>query len=88
MSFLTNLWAKVIARMGNIGRYFGVIAEEIEIALKEKDVAKMRAASAKAREKAMDVIALCDTVDEAIADNTLDLVEGSQIALKIEAIVD
>jgi hypothetical protein len=74
--------------MGSIGRYFGLIAEEIEIALKEKDVAKMRAASAKAREKAMDVISLCDTVDEAIADNSLDLIEGSQIALKIEAIVD
>jgi hypothetical protein len=88
MSFLTSLWAKVVARMGSIGRYFGLIAEEIEIALKEKDVAKMRAASAKAREKAMDVISLCDTVDEAIADNSLDLIEGSQIALKIEAIVD
>lgn len=88
MSFLTNLFNKVVARLGSIGRFIGVIADEVDIALKEKDVAKLRAASAKAREKANDLLALCDVLDAAVADNKLTLTEGSEIALKLEAIVD
>lgn len=88
MSFLTNLYAKVVAKLGSVGRFLGLIAEEVEIALAEKDVVKLKAASAKAREKANDVLALCDVLDEAVVDNKLTLAEGSEIALKLEAVVD
>ena len=88
MSFLTNLYAKVVAKLGSIGRFLGIIAEEVEIALAERDVEKVRVASAKAREKANDLLALCNVLDAAVADNTLTLAEGSEIALKLEALVD
>lgn len=88
MSFLTSLFNKVVAKLGSIGRFIGVIADEVDIALKQKDVAKLQAASAKAREKANDLLALCDTLDAAVADGKLTLTEGSEIALKLEALVD
>jgi hypothetical protein len=88
MSFLTNLYAKVVAKLGSLGRFLGIIADEVDIALSEGDAAKLRAASAKAREKANDLLALCDVLDEAAADNKLTLTEGSEIALKLEALVD
>jgi hypothetical protein len=88
MSFLTNLYAKVVAKLGSLGRFLGIIADEVDIALSENDAAKLRAASAKAREKANDLLALCDVLDEAAADNKLTLTEGSEIALKLEALVD
>ncbi len=88
MSWLTNLYNKVVARLGSIGRFIGVIANEVEIALAERDVVKLQVASAKAREKANDLLALCDVLDAAVADGKLTLTEGSVIALKLEAIVD
>ena len=88
MSFLTNLFNKVVAKLGSIGRFIGVIADEVDIALAERDAAKLRAASAKAREKALDLLALCDVIDASVADNKITLTEGSEIALKLEALVD
>lgn len=88
MSFLKNLFNKVVARLGSIGRFIGVIADEVDIALSEGDAVKLRAASAKAREKALDLLALCDAIDAAALDNKITLTEGSDVALKLEALVD
>lgn len=88
MSFLKSLYAKVVAKLGSLGRFIGIIADEVDIALSEGDANKLRIASAKAREKANDLLALCDVLDAAVVDNKITLTEGSEIALKLEAIVD
>ena len=88
MSYLTNLWNKVMAKLGRIGQILGLLAEELHVAIKAGDKAKALEISAKAREKALDVIALCDSVDQALEDGILTAVEGAEVALKLEAIAD
>lgn len=88
MSYLTNLWAKILLRLGTLAAFIPPIAEQIKIAIEAGDVEKVRALTAKAREKFTDGLALCDKVDEVLADGNLTIAEGSEVALAIEALVD
>lgn len=88
MSFLTNLWQKILRKLGVLAGFIKPIADEMSIAISEGDVAKVRALNAKLREKFTDGLAVCDKVDEVIADDKLTITEGSELALAIEAMVD
>jgi hypothetical protein len=88
MSYLTRLWDKIVLKLGVIAGFIKPLANELKIAVSEGDAAKARAINAKLREKAMDVIALCDKVDLVLEDNTVTIAEGSEVALAIEAIAD
>lgn len=88
MSYLTNLWEKILLKMGALSAFIPAIASSIKIAIDEDDVAKVRALNAKAREKFSEGLALCDKVDDVLADGNLTIAEGSEVALAIEALVD
>ena len=88
MSYLTNLWEKVLLKLGALAGFSPPIAEQIKIAIEAGDLEKVRALTAKAREKFNDGLARCDKVDEVLADGNLTIAEGSEVALAIEALVD
>lgn len=88
MSYLTNLWSKIIKKLGALAGFIKPIADQLHIAISEGDIAKVRKINAELREKFTEGLALCDKVDEVIADGTVTITEGSEIALDIEALVD
>ena len=88
MSYLTNLWDKVLRKLGSLAALIPLIADQIKIAIAAGEVAKAKEYTAKAREKFTEGLVVCDAVDAALADGTLTLTEGSDIALKLEALVD
>lgn len=88
MSYLTNLWEKILLKLGALAGFIPPIAAQIKIAIEAGDVEKVRALTDKAREKFNDGLALCDKVDEVLADGNLTIAEGSEVALAIEALVD
>lgn len=88
MSYLTNLWDKIVLRLGSLAGFIPPIASQIKVAIDAGDVEKARALTAKAREKFVDGLALCDKVDQVLADGNLTIAEGSEVALAIEALVD
>lgn len=88
MSYLTNLWDKIVLRLGSLAGFIPPIAAQIKVAIDAGDVEKARALTAKAREKFVDGLALCDKVDQVLADGNLTIAEGSEVALALEALVD
>jgi hypothetical protein len=88
MSYLTTLWGKILLKLGALAGFIKPIADQLKIAISEGDAAKAREINAELREKANDVLALCDKVDEVLADGNLTITEGSEVALAIEALVD
>jgi hypothetical protein len=88
MSYLTTLWGKILLKLGALAGFIKPIADQLKIAISEGDAAKAREINAELREKANDVLALCDKVDEVLSDGNLTITEGSEVALAIEALVD
>lgn len=88
MSYLTNLWKKIVVKLGTLAGFIKPIADTLHIAISEGDVEKVRRVNGELREKFTEGLALCDKVDAVIADNTLTITEGSELALAIEALVD
>ena len=88
MSYITALWDRVLLKLGSVASFIPPIAEQIKVAVADGDVAKVRAHTVQFRQFCEKGIALCDGIDDAVADGNINLVEGSQIVLDLESLVD
>jgi len=88
MSFLTNLWEKAMAKLGDLASFVPGIASMIHMAINEGDAAKVNAHAVQLKQFAQALMDFADAAVEATADGTLDLVEGSELALALEKVVD
>lgn len=88
MSFLTKLWDKLMAKLGAIAGFIPGIAAALKVAIDEGDVDKVRAHAMQLDQFADALKRFAAAAIEATDDGTLDLVEGSELALLLEAIVD
>jgi hypothetical protein len=87
-SFLENLYAKVIAKLGSLASFIPMIASNLKKALVEGDIAKIKARTHELRELAAAQTNLANVIDDAVADGSIDLVEGSEIAIALERMID
>jgi len=87
-SYLKDLWAKAMLKLGAVASFVPAIAAQINVALDAGDAAKLRAHAVELKEAGQAQIDLGDALLIATEDGTLDLVEGSEIALKIERMLD
>jgi hypothetical protein len=88
MSFLTSLWAKILGKLGVIGTFLPMIAAQVSFAIKEGDVGEVRFRAQQLRELGEKLVSFADLAEEVTVDDNLTLVEGSQLALAIEQILD
>ena len=88
MSFLTNLWEKVMAKLGPVASYIPALAQLIKVKLAEGDTAAIQAHAGELKEAAEALGALADAILLAVEDGTITVAEGSDIALAVEAAVD
>lgn len=88
MSFLSNLWLKVLAKLGSVGAFIPLVAEVVKIAIKEQDVVRFQAALDALEAFAQALLKFVAKGREAIQDNQITLVEGSELALDLENIVE
>lgn len=87
-SFLERLYDKAIARMGSLASFVPMIAKNLKAAIAEGDVEKIKRHTHELRELSAAQIKLADTVDAAVADGNIDLVEGAEIAVEFERVID
>jgi len=88
MSFLKDLWEKVKEKLGIFATFIPGIAAEVQIAISEGDVQKLDG-HLKELDQAADALkAFVAKGQECIADGTLDLIEGSELALELEKVVE
>jgi len=88
MSFLTKLWNKVIDALGVFAAFIPGIAAQVKIAIAEGDVAKLDAHLDELDEAAEALKKFVVKGKSAIDDGTLDLIEGSDLALELEKVID
>ena len=88
MSFLTNLWNKFLAKLGSVAAFIPGIAESVKIAIESGDVEKVRAHATQLKELAAAIDFLADAALDATDDGSITLVEGSELALAIESVID
>ena len=88
MSFLTSLWAKILGKLGVVGTFLPAIAAQIQFAIKEGDAETVRFYSNQVRELGAALIAFAENADAVTADGNLTLVEGSELALALETVLD
>jgi len=88
MSFLTDLWGKVLAKLGSFASFIPAIAAALKVAIANDDVEKVAAHLQQLDEAADAIKEFVTRGQAAIADGSLSLVEGSELALALERVVD
>lgn len=88
MSFLTKLWEKAMNALGVFASFIPGIAAAVKIAIEKGDVEKLNGHLDQLDEAADAIKAFVAKGKEAISDGTLDLIEGSELALELEKVVD
>ena len=88
MSFLEKLWAKVVNALGVFAGFIPGIAAAVKIAIEKGDVEKLNDHLDQLDEAADAIKAFVKKGKECIDDGTLDLIEGSELALEREKVVD
>jgi hypothetical protein len=84
---LTNLWLKILSKLGIVGAFIPSIAAEIKFALKAQDCATVQIKAVQLQELAASLSVFAELALQATADGNLTLVEGSELALALEAAI-
>jgi hypothetical protein len=95
ISFLTKAFEAVSGKLGGIAVFIPAIAERIRVAIKSRDVEKVKKGVASLRARNVELREVCDGIDDfcdyadaAVADGQLDGIEMGRAGLKLEKIVD
>jgi len=88
MSFLTNLWEKVMAKLGPVAQYIPILAGLIKVKIAEGDVVSIRDHAEQLREAGLALANVGEKIMMAVEDGTITVEEGSSIALALEEAVD
>ena len=87
-NYAVSAWTWVQSKLGNLTSFIEPIAKSLKLAIEAGDVLKIKVHTNELREFFMKGLAFCDFMDEAVADNNLDLYEGSQAVKMIAELVD
>lgn len=88
IQFLENLYAKVVARLGSLAGFIPMIGNAIQVHVKEGDVAGIVARADQIDQLADALKNVSAKMRDAVADGSVDLVEGSEIAVALERAAD
>lgn len=87
MSFLTNLWVKILNKLGVVGAALTIVASQLRFAIKQGDVAMVRFRMQQIRELGAALMLFADKGDEVVADNVITPIEGGELGLELEKVV-
>ena len=87
-NYLEKLWDLAEAKMGALAGLAPTIAANVKISLKEGDVGMVRVRATELRECAAAQDRLGVALLDAVADGSVDLAEGADVALALEKVLD
>jgi hypothetical protein len=87
-NYARSAWKWATEKLGSIITFIEPISRSLKVAIEQGDIEKIRSHNAELREATMKQFEFCDFVDEAIADDNLDLYEGAMALDKLSVMVD
>ena len=87
-NYALEAWAYLVKKISFISGIVAAVSNSLIVALREKDIAKVKAHSLELRELGQKMIDTSDFLDEAVSDGNLDLYEGSQALVLLNDLLD